>query len=102
MEKKDPYMAEPIMKKYNSDNGNFKCNCGDEVDKDFLSVHMNDCDAMQEGYGDLYNALNILIEDAPFMKTWNNVQALSSFFKKKLEKVINKVSILLKLLGLRF
>ena len=46
---------------------------------------------MQDTYGELYQALNILIEDAPFPETWNNIQAISSFFRAKLDKIINEV-----------
>lgn len=48
---------------------------------------------MQSRYGELYNSLNVLIEDAPFMTTWNNIQALTTFFKNKLNKIIDEVRI---------
>ena len=35
-------MHQPPMSKVKSYRGNFQCDCGDEVDKEFLSIHMND------------------------------------------------------------
>ena len=90
MIKKDLY-KDPAMMKLKSYRGNFKWGWGDEIDSEFLSVHMNDWDRMQETYGELYQALNILVEDAPFPETWNNIQAISSFFRAKLDKIINEV-----------
>ena len=99
MEKIKSYkVQDPSMAKYKSYKGNFKCGCGDEVDHDFISVHLNDCESMQNQYGELYNALNILIEDDPYMNTWNNVQALMAFFRRKLNKIIDEVGHLLKIL----
>jgi hypothetical protein len=43
MEKIDPYKVnQPNMNKLKSYKGNFKCGCGDEVDHEFISVHIND------------------------------------------------------------
>jgi hypothetical protein len=94
MEKIDSYkINEPKMHKGKSYRGDFHCGCGDEVDQEFLSVHLNDCDIMQEQYGDLYNAFNVLIEDSPFIGTVNNLQAITTFFRRKLTNIIDMVSI---------
>ena len=84
---------DPGLVKLKSYKGNFRCAWGDEIYSEFLSIHMNDCDKMQDSYGELYNSLNILIEDSPFPETWNNIQALTSFFRIKLDKIINEVSL---------
>lgn len=83
---------QPKMNKIKSVKGNFKCKCGDEVDHEFISVHMNDCLDMGDQYGELFNAINVLIEDNPSLGTWNNIQAINRFFKSKLERIIDGVS----------
>ena len=91
MEKIDPFAA-PVMNKIKSYKGDFVCDWGDEIDQEFISVHLNDCDVMQEKYGDIYNSLNILIEDAPFQGTMNNIQAITTFFRNKLIRILSDVS----------
>jgi hypothetical protein len=93
MEKLGIYESgQPKMNKIKSVKGNFKCGCGDEVDHEFISVHMNDWPNMSDQYSDLFNSLNVLIEDGPTLSTWNNIQAISRFFKSKLERIIDDVS----------
>lgn len=82
----------PVMSKIQSSKGDFVCGWGDEIDKEFISVHLNDCEVMQDQYGDLYNSLSILLEDAPFLNTMNNIQAVTSFFQNKFERVMQEVS----------
>lgn len=83
-------IPQPSMSKLKSYRGNFRCECGDEVDKEFLSIHMNDCAKMKYGYGKLYNALDELVEDSPVAGTWNNVQAMIAFFRLKLNQIIEE------------
>jgi len=93
MEKKSYYQVpQPQMNKLVSYRGNFQWGWGDEVDKEFLSIHMNDCSKMQNEYGNLYSALDALVEDAPYAGTWNNVQAITAFFRAKLNQIIEEVS----------
>ena len=94
MEKINPEeIQHPRMMKIKSGKGDFKCECGDEIDQEFLSIHINDCNVMQDQYGELYNSLNVLIEDSPFPKTMNNIQAITIFFKNKLQRILEKVNI---------
>lgn len=51
---------------------------------------MNDCNQMGREFGKLYEALDELVEDAPFAGTWNNVQAMVAFFKGKLNQIIDE------------
>lgn len=85
-------VPQPSMSKAKSYRGNFQCSCGDEVDKEFLSVHMNDCQNMQKEFGDLYRALDQMVEDSPFLGTWNNIQAMVTFFRCKLNQIIEENS----------
>ena len=81
MEKIDYHqIPQPAMNKTESYKGNFICECGDEVDKEFLSIHMNDWRRMKMTYGKLYNALDEIVEESPVADTWNNVQTMISFF----------------------
>ena len=94
MEKIDPYkVPNPQMQKIKSFKGDFKCEWGDEIDQEFLSVHLNDWNVMNDQYGELYNNLNILIEDSPSIATLNNIQAITTFFKNKLGRIIGEVRI---------
>lgn len=55
-----------------------------------LTVHISQCEKMENTYGTIFKNFEELIEMNPNPETWNNMKALAYHFKERLTEAIKE------------
>jgi hypothetical protein len=62
----------------------FECECGNQVDNEFLNEfleqHMNNCKGMTDVYRPLFDALENVVSHHAKPETWDNIKAITTIF----------------------